>query len=347
MNNNNNNKNFDVKPYSKEEVEKILAEVDNKLTEFIKSDKYKDVLMAMGNLGKYSFTNQIYILLQNPDAVTVNGMKQWNYLGRSILPGQKALKIFAPLLSKEEVQLADQDGNPILDEEGNPKTKEVEKVKGFKPSFVFDISQTKGKELDVFKFNDNITVEDKDLIIQGLSNVVEKKGFSIEYASEKELGKGCYGLCSYKDKKIKLLEGMSDIQTVSTLVHECGHALAHSPYRDSFEGLTELPGRDIREVEAESIACVVCSHLGLDTENFNFSYITGWADGDITKFRKNMDRIGMYSGDLIEGIDSVFAQAKKEREAVKPEQEAESPVEPVLPEVKTTKRTRRKEAVAV
>lgn len=339
----NNNKNFEVKPYSKEEIEKILAEVDSKLTDFIKSDKYKDVLMAMGNLGKYSFTNQIYILIQNPDAVTVNGMKQWNYLGRSILPGEKALKIFAPLVGKEQVQLADKDGNPILDEDGNTKTKEIEKVKGFKPSFVFDISQTKGKELEVFKFDENIAVEDKDMIIQGLSNVVEKKGFSIEYTTENELGKGCYGLCNYKEKKIKLLSGMSDIQTISTLVHECGHALAHSPYRDNFEGIIELPDRDIREVEAESIACVVCSHLGLDTENFNFSYITGWADGDITKFRKNMDRIGMYSGNLIEGIDTVFAQTKKEKEAVMPDKETET----VVSSVKVTKKRKIKEAVAV
>lgn len=339
----NNNKNFEVKPYSKEEIEKILAEVDSKLTDFIKSDKYKDVLMAMGNLGKYSFINQIYILIQNPDAVTVNGMKQWNYLGRSILPGEKALKIFAPLVGKEQVQLADKDGNPILDEDGNPKTKEIEKVKGFKPSFVFDISQTKGRELEVFKFDENIAVEDKDMIIQGLSNVVEKKGFSIEYTTENELGKGCYGLCNYKEKKIKLLSGMSDIQTISTLVHECGHALAHSPYRDNFEGIIELPDRDIREVEAESIACVVCSHLGLDTENFNFSYITGWADGDITKFRKNMDRIGMYSGNLIEGIDTVFAQTKKEKEAVMPDKETET----VVSSVKVTKKRKIKEAVAV
>lgn len=339
----NNNKNFEVKQYSKEEIEKILAEVDSKLTDFIKSDKYKDVLMAMGNLGKYSLTNQIYILIQNPDAVTVNGMKQWNYLGRSILPGQKALKIFAPLVGKEQVQLADKDGYPILDEDGNPKTKEIEKVKGFKPSFVFDISQTKGKELEVFKFDENIAVEDKDMIIKGLSNVVEKKGFVIEYTTENELGKGCYGLCNYKEKKIKLLSGMSDIQTISTLVHECGHALAHSPYRDNFEGIIELPDRDIREVEAESIACVVCSHLGLDTENFNFSYITGWADGDITKFRKNMDRIGMYSGNLIEGIDTVFSQRKKEKEAVMPDKETET----VVPPVKVTKKRKIKEAVAV
>ncbi len=336
---------FEVKPYSKEEVEKILGEIDSKLTEFIKSDKYKDVLLTMGNLGKYSFTNQIYILLQNPTATTVNGMKQWNYLGRSVIPGEKALKIFAPLRTKENKEILDNEGNPILDEDGNVKTKEIDVIKGFKPSFVFDISQTQGKELEAFKFNDNITVEDKDIIIKGITDVVSKKGFTVAYATENELGKGCYGLCNHSEKKILLLEGMSDLQTVSTLVHEAGHALAHGPYREGFEGLTIAERREIKEVEAESIACVVCSHLGLDTENFNFSYISGWADGDITKFRKNMDVIGQHSLALIEGIDSSFHQARKAKEAHVENEEI--PIVTEEPVIKVPKKARRKEAVAV
>ncbi len=303
-----NNANFEVKPYKKEELEKIMQDVDNKLLDFINSDKYKDVLLMMGNLGNYSLTNQICILIQNENATTVNGMKQWNYLGRSIKPGQKALKILAPLKVKETEKVLNDLGEPVLDEEGNEKTREVEKIKGFKPAFVFDISQTDGKELNVFKFDENSSVEDKELIIKGLTDVVSKKGYTFRYATEEELGKGCYGMCKYDTKEILVLENMSDLQTVSTLVHECGHALAHGPYRENFEGLKELPDRDIREVEAESIACVVCSHLGLDTSNFNFSYISGWAEGDISKFRRNVDRIGLYSGDLIEGIDNAFTQ---------------------------------------
>ena len=75
--------------------------------------------------------------------------------------------------------------------------------------------------------------------------------------------------------------------------------------------MKEVPSRDIKEVEAESIACVVCSHLGLDTENFNFSYITGWAEGNISKFRKNMDVISHYSLRLIDGIDTAFEEDRK------------------------------------
>ena len=154
----NTKKNFEVKPYTKEEREKILQDIDNKLLEFINSDKYKEVLLMMGNLGNYSLTNQIYILLQNENATSVAGMKEWNYKGRSIIPGEKAIKIFAPIKGKDEVLLVDEDGNPLLDEEGKQRTREVERIKGFKPAFVFDITQTTGKELQAFKFDENSTV---------------------------------------------------------------------------------------------------------------------------------------------------------------------------------------------
>lgn len=304
-------KSIDAKPFRKEEVEKIMKEVDKKLEEFIKAGKYKDVLIMMGNLGKYSLTNQVYILLQNPSASFVNGMRGWNYLGRSIKKDEKAIKIFAPVKSVENVMLEDEDGNYIIDEDGTIKTKKMTIVKGYKPFFVFDVSQTKGKEIKAFKMDEETTVEEKELIKAGLLSVVAKEGYSVGYASKEELGQGCYGLCNHMEKKILLLDGMSDLQEISTLIHECGHALAHNPYKAKFEGVMTLPDRDIKEVEAESIACVVCSHLGLDTEDFNFSYITGWAEGDITKFRKNMDVISKYSLELINGIDEAFIEDKK------------------------------------
>lgn len=343
-----NKKEYAVKPYSQEEIDRILGEIDEKLTEFIKSDKYKDVLLKMGNLGRYSFTNIIYILLQNPNATHVKGMKQWNYAGRSIKSGEKSIQIFAPIKETVITEVVTEDGDPMLDEHGNKITKKREIVKGFKPSFVFDISQTKGKELQAFIMDENTPVEQKDLIMKGLTEAVEKKGFTVGYADEKMLGKGCYGLCNHKEKKILLLEGMSDLQTVSTMVHESGHALAHGPYRSGFEGLTAKEKREIKEVEAESIACVVCYHLGLDTENFNFSYISGWADGDITKFRKNMDIIGQYSGELIGSISNAFEQDRiAKREVAKKQAEEAQKAEIKNVKKKTKRAVKQNEAVAV
>lgn len=342
-------KEYTVKPYTQEEVDRILGEIDGKLAEFIQSDKYKDVLLMMGNIGRYSLTNQIYILLQNPDASHVKGMKQWNYVGRSIKPGEKSIQIFAPIKDTVVTEVVNEDGSPRLDENGNPVTKRREVVRGFKPSFVFDVSQTKGKEFEAFRMDENTPVADKELIMQGLTAVVAKRGFTVEYASVETLGKGCYGLCNTKEKKILILEGMSDLQTVSTMVHECGHALAHTPHRQGFEGLSSKEKREIKEVEAESIACVVCSYLGLDTENFNFSYISGWAEGDISKFRKNMDVISQHAGDLIGGIEEAFQQDRfaKREEAKKAEEAAKATPKPKSVKKKTNRAVKQSEAVAV
>lgn len=287
--------------FKKEEIDKIIKDVDIKLEEFIKGGNYKDVLLMMGNLGKYSITNQIYVLLQKPDATTIKGIHGWNALGRVIKKGEKGIKIIAPI--KANIKKGENNSN---ENEENIKV-----IKAYKPSYVFDISQTEGKEIRTFKMDENVSIEDKQLIIDGLNNVIRDEGYSFRYAIKEELGEGCYGLCNHKEKEILLLENMSDLQEIGTFIHECAHALAHNPYKNNFDGLTSLPARDIKEVEAESISCVVCSYLGLDTRNFNFAYISGWADGDVSKFRKNIDVISRYSLRIIRSIDESLFKKRK------------------------------------
>lgn len=302
---------FHPKRISRKEMEKITKKIEGQLSSFIKEGHYKDVLIKMGNLGHYSLNNQIYILMQKPDATTVHGLRAWNNLHRSIKLGEKAIRIFAPIITKEDE----------LDEEGKPIGKRKEVRHGYKLGYVFDVSQTNGKDLDVFKFDEKKAVENKESILRALWKVANENGFHVGYASKEELGEGCYGLCNHRDHEIHILKGMSDLQEISTTVHELGHALAHSAPRKDFEGLTQVEKREIKEVEAESIACTVCSYLGLDTTNFNFSYITGWADGDIDKFRKNLSVIQKHSMSIINGIEKEMAReriAKKESEIKAP-----------------------------
>lgn len=332
-------KKFAPKRLTKAEMDSITGQIDQRLSDFIRQGKYKDVLIAMGNLGKYSFNNQVYILMQMPEATTVHGMKKWNKLGRHIKPGSKSLKIFSPILKTVEEKEKDGEGNDVLDKDGNPKKTRRQIVSGYEQGYVFDISQTDGRELDVYRFDETKIVENKDRILDGLRKVAESNGFTISYATKEELGSGCYGLCNHSTNEIKILEGMSDLQEVSTTVHECGHALAHSAYRKDFEGLTPMEKREIKEVEAESIACVVCTYLGLDTQNFNFSYITGWAEGDIGKFRKNLDVISKHAKTIIKGIDrEMVREAAEEREPgeARPEGLATPPTEVPLPMIPQT-----------
>lgn len=280
-----NNKKYKTNKITKDEMNKLTNRIDEGLVKFIKEGKYKEVLMSIGNLSNYSLNNQLYILMQNDKAKTIYGIKKWNALGRRIKEGEKALKIFAPIIKRSE----DSD--------------EEIKVLGYKRESVFDISQTEGKELDVFKFDENIVVDNKDIIINALIDTITKYGFSVNFVSIEELGEGVFGLCNHKEKEIKILKNLSDLQEISTLVHECGHALAHHEKRVDFKGLTKKEMRQIKEVEAESISCIVSSYLSLDTENFNFSYITAWSNANIKLFRRNLDLISKYAKILIDGIN--------------------------------------------
>ena len=329
-------KTYQPKRFSKKEMEDLTAQIDQRLHDFMKEGKYKEVLIAMGNLGKYSLNNQIFILMQKKDAVTVNSMKKWNSLGCHIIPGSKGIKIFKPVIKTKEVFVTDEDGAIIEDKDGNLKKKKKSVLVGYQLGYVFDVSQTEGKPIEVFKFDKDKVVENKGVILQGLSKVAEENGFSISYATEKDLGVGVYGQCNHLTHQIQILEGMPDLQEISTTVHEIGHALAHSAYREDFKGLTPEENRGIKEVEAESIACVVCTHLGLDTENFNFSYIAGWSDGDISKFKENLDVISKYARTIIDGIDKEFA-------VVKSEEKKENIMSP--PEIWIPKEKERKELV--
>ncbi len=275
---------------SKEDLNDIINEIDDSLVKFIREGKYKEVLMAMGNLGRFSFNNQMYILMQFPTSKTLYGLKKWNSLGRHINKGEKAIKIFSPIIKKEE----------------DEHRQEVYKVNGFRINYVFDFSQTNGKDLDVFSFDEDKVILNKDKILLGLRKCVKEKGFDFCFVKKEDLGEDVFGLCNHKEHVIKIRDDLCDLQTISTSIHECGHALAHSEIRDDFVGLTKNEVRSIKEVEAESIALVVSSYLHLDTSNFNFSYILGWSSGDIKKFRKNLNLISHYANLLIKSIEDVL-----------------------------------------
>jgi hypothetical protein len=49
--------------------------------------------------------------------------------------------------------------------------------------------------------------------------------------------------------------------------------------------------RGVAEVEAESVAYVVCSAAGLSTEDYSLAYVAGWAGGDPEVVRRRAERV--------------------------------------------------------
>lgn len=284
-------------------VNDLIAQAEDQYAKFLKSGKYKDLLLSMSNLNCYSLNNQLLILSQNPNATCVNSVKIWNYNHRNVKKGEKAIKIIAPLKEIRKEDVLDEDGNIV-------ETKEIE-VNGFKVAYVFDISQTEGRELYEFKCDENVAVEKFEAIKKAIERV--SRGFTVTYGPTDET---CDGYCNFKTKEIVIREGMSYTRTLTTLIHEVGHALAEERPRVNFKGLTQKEQSKIREIEAESIALVVSNRLGLQTTDFNLGYIAKFSDGDLDKFKANIDVVRSVSYQILSSVEPALQTHQKEQSAL-------------------------------
>ena len=121
--------------------------------------------------------------------------------------------------------------------------------------------------------------------------------------------KGFYQLV---DKYIAIQPGMSEAQTMKTAVHETAHAVLHDRDQMEVEGIVK--DQLTREVEAESVAYVVCNHFGLDTSEYSFSYIASWSSGkNMKELRASMDTIRKTSADMIGQIEEKLKELQIER----------------------------------
>jgi N-terminal domain of anti-restriction factor ArdC len=202
-------------------------------------------LGTMGRFHNYSFGNVMAIAMQRPDAVRVAGFHTWKSLGRNVKKGEKAIRILAPMVGKDKENTND-DGKP------------GSRVYGFRGVCVFDISQTEGKDLPEFaKVNGNAGE-----FLATLEQFARESSIIVEYVPD--LG-GAAGV-SYGGK-IQLLENKPAAETFSVLTHELAHELLHKQDRKN------TGGRDRRELEAEAVAFIVGSAIGLDMNTASADYI--------------------------------------------------------------------------
>ena len=132
---------------------------------------------------------------------------------------------------------------------------------------VFDIGQTDGEDLPEIAFN--LTGEGPTGAYKALEAFAQSIGFSVTLEPTGESN----GWCNHDKHAIAVKDSNDEAMQVKTLAHEIGHALMHEDRADLVRALAEL--------EAESVAFVVCRAMGLDTSDYSFGYVAGWArDGE-------------------------------------------------------------------
>lgn len=257
--------------------------------EVFQGQRFKDYLKILSQLHSYSARNCILIFTQKPESTLVFGFEKWKSFGRYVKRGEKGIAIFAPYLIKKKIERKSGESS-VTDEEIEPEKTFIK----FKVTHVYDISQTDGKPLLSFcqELQGNINQFDK--IFESLKNLSPYPICFEQMNGEKK------GYCSFKPPKIAVKIGMSDEQTIKTLIHEMAHALLHKNL--------DKPRKQM-EVEAESIAFIVSNYLGLDTSSYSFDYIAMWSkDMQLAELQTVLDNIQHEAASLINGLSKTLEE---------------------------------------
>lgn len=306
-----------------ETIDKAIETMNKGVYEYLDSDRFKTLLDTMSKFHDYSLNNTLLILEQNPRATQLAGYNKWQQdFNRQVKRGEKGLMIWMPveIKVKENHYVLDENGNRILGDDGKFKREEVEvKKRTFKIGYTFDVSQTEqieGKEVielsPVKELEGN--VKDYPTLTKAL---MEISPVPIKIEAFKASAKGCYNSLT---NEIKIQPDMSEAQTIKTMIHEIAHSIVHSD-----ENLNQLKQKDNvefskneKEVQAESIAYIVSSHLGIDTSDYSFPYVATWGlsteSSDLEKVKQNLKCIKSTSFDLTSKIDTYMEQLQAQQE---------------------------------
>ena len=295
-----------------EKLKEITDRLEQGITELFDSERYKEYLKVMSKFHNYSFRNTVLIAMQKPDASLLAGFSAWkNNFERNVMRGEKGIKIIAPspYKIKQEMQKIDpHTQKPIIGKDGKPVTEEKEiTIPAYKVVSVFDVSQTEGKELP-------------DIAVDELTGDVDRykdffatleKTSPVPIAFENIEG-GSHGYYHLEDKRIAINEGMSELQTLKTAIHEIAHAKLHDIDLNAPKDEQPRVDRRTREVEAESVAYTVCQHYGLDTSDYSFGYVAGWSSGrELSELKSSLETIRSAAAEIINSIDGNLAELQK------------------------------------
>lgn len=289
-------------------LDQVMELLQNGVKDVFTSEKYLNYLTMLSKFHNYSYNNVLLISLQNPNATLVAGYNDWvKKHHRYVKKGEKGIKIIAPSPYKKEVSVPvlDNNGNKVI-VDGKPlmEQKTIQAM-SFRTVSVFDVSQTDGEPLPQLLSELTDNVKNYNELFEAI------KAYSEYPINFEDISGDIKGYCSYKDKRIAIKNGMSESQTIKTAIHETAHSHLHEPnpndpIRDS---------RNIKEVQAESVAFVVSNYFGIDTSEYSFNYIAAWGNLELNELKNSLSVIQKEAAAMINGIEEKYQELLKSREA--------------------------------
>lgn len=273
----------------RELVEQLHGQLADKITTLTSPEAWVGWLRTAARFHRYSWRNQLLIMMQRPDASAVAGYSAWKALGHQVRRGEKAIRVLAPVTRR--VEKLDAHGNVVRDAEGKPVLHRV--IVGVKLASVFDASQVDPAPPQP-PTPTLLEGEAPAGLWDSLAELVRQEGYTIQRS-----GSGpANGVTDYTARTVTVRPDLDDAQAVKTLAHELGHVLLPPP---AGESLVDLACRGLREIEAESVAYIVTHAHGLDSGDYSFSYVANWGGRTAAVTGANVDDLVQQTADRVVG----------------------------------------------
>ena len=262
------------------------------------SEQFQQWLDVQSKFYDYSARNTLLIKLQCPEATKVAGYNTWrNEFDRYVQEGEQAIWIWAPIITK---QCPECENSPSYHEQSDcdydetPPEEWSKGLVGFKPTAVFDVSQTEGEPLPELETE---AAGDADDLVPALLDAATTLDIDVRVVNAAEWEHGdAKGVCKHRNLHecqpvVEAKDRANQADLAVTLIHEYAHALLHFDVDDDTE-------RAKREVEAEAVAYIVGRFLGLDTSGSAF-YLAAWENDDAEVIQDRLGRISSTAQEII------------------------------------------------
>jgi antirestriction protein ArdC len=273
----------------RQKLEALHEQFTAQVTELVDGGQWQAMLAAAARFHAYSFGNVLLTLRQNPEATRVAGYRTWQSLDLQVRKGERGIQILAPVTYRPDHENHRDDADSV-EAQDRPR-----QLRGFKVEHVWDISQTDGEPLpDIAPAL--LEGDGPAGLWEALAGQVAADGYELERG--RCARPQANGETDPSMKTVTVRDDLSPAQAAKTLVHERAHILlGHVNGLASYQAC-----RGRFEVEAESVAYLVCTQLGIDADDYSLPYVARWADGDIELIQKTAERVVIVARSILNGV---------------------------------------------
>jgi len=290
-----------VKP-DDERLTRLHEALVERVEQLVSGEDFMRFVAESARFHRYSPQNRLLIACQlvdrgvEPDGLTAS-YKTWTRVPAEgggtcqVAKGEKALWIYAPMTATQRV----------IDEKTGDERVVSAGVRGFKPVPVFHQSQLdRAPALPEPPTPELLRGEDTparvwDAVVAELAI----DGYAVGLV-ERARGAMWNGQTSFASREVRIHDDLEPPQRLKTLLHEWAHATMGHETRMSESG------RHIAEVEAESVAYLLCDRVGVDSQQYTVPYVSGWA-GSVDVVKATAERVLGATSKLIDRLENRLA----------------------------------------